>query len=484
MLSFNEGETDVFFDSFDSLSVEEPVLAQEELEGRKLEYEIWMNEPRSVKERRESFLQGMDLVEFAESSRIKDLERIIECSGAVPSSLCSSLNNGEGCLACCDREMTCEANLLVGESEQEQNIALETENKMFSPTKGFEQKETEAHLDECENAKANRKKSKKWWKHFLRMRKGGESRLSKPIIKVHETNRMMVHPKRKGYMELTALYMGQEIQAHKGFIWTMKFSPDGQYLASGGEDWVVRIWHVTSTDASSKPFMAEGSLGKKMVKGKSGFGRKKSILSAVVIPKKIFQIEESPMQEFHGHGSDVLDLAWSSANNFLISSSMDKTVRLWQVGCDQCLNVFHHNNYVTCIQFNPIDDNYFISGSIDGKVRIWGVSQKRVVRWVDVRDIITAICYRPDGEEFVVGSIAGTCHFYEASGNNVNLEAEIHIHGRKKTSGYKITSIQFSQDKSHKVMITSEDSKLRIFNGVDVFHKFKGEVLYYMTPCN
>ncbi|KAK6287352.1 hypothetical protein POUND7_013531 [Theobroma cacao] len=476
MLSSDEVENDVFFDSLDCLSVEEPVVAKE-LEGGNSDYEIWINEPRSVKERRECFLLGMDLVEFAKSSKIKDLERITDCNGAVPSSSFSSINNGEGSLACCDREMTCQTNLVVDESEQEQNIALESENKMFFATKGCEQKEAQAHWDACENAKVDRKKFKKWWKHFMTMRKGEVSRraskVSKSSLKEHKTNRMTVLPNKKGYMEFTALYMRQEIQAHKGFIWTMKFSPDGQYLASGGEDGVVRIWHVTSTDAPRKPFMAEGNLDRKIDKGKSGFGRKKSIHSLVIIPNKIFQIEESPMQEFHGHTSDVLDLAWSTTN-LLVSSSIDKTVRLWQVGCDQCLNVFHHNNYVTCIQFNPIDDNYFISGSIDGKVRIWGVSEKRVVDWVDVRDIITAICYRPDGKEFVVGSITGTCHFFEASGSHVNLEVEMHIHGRKKTSGNKITSIQFSQDEPHKVMITSEDSKVRIFDGVDMVCKFKG----------
>jgi hypothetical protein len=29
----------------------------------------------------------------------------------------------------------------------------------------------------------------------------------------------------------------------------------------------------------------------------------------------------------------------------LLSSSKDITVHLWQVGCNLCLNVFHHNDY-------------------------------------------------------------------------------------------------------------------------------------------
>lgn len=43
---------------------------------------------------------------------------------------------------------------------------------------------------------------------------------------------------------------------------------------------------------------------------------------------------------------------------------------------------------------------------------------------------------------FVVGSITGTCRFYGASGNDLQLEAEIHVQGRKKTSGNRITGIQ------------------------------------------
>lgn len=34
---------------------------------------------------------------------------------------------------------------------------------------------------------------------------------------------------------------------------------------------------------------------------------------------------------------------------YLLSSSIDKTVRLWQVGFNGCLKVFSHNNYGECL---------------------------------------------------------------------------------------------------------------------------------------
>ena len=40
-----------------------------------------------------------------------------------------------------------------------------------------------------------------------------------------------------------------------------------------------------------------------------------------------------------GHTADVLDLAWSKSQ-FLLTASMDKTVRLWHISMDDCLRVF------------------------------------------------------------------------------------------------------------------------------------------------
>ncbi|TXG60458.1 hypothetical protein EZV62_015031 [Acer yangbiense] len=484
MLSSDEGVDDVFFDSTDCFSSDESVVAKEELGCcGKLDYELWLNEPRSVKERRRSFLCKMGLGEsapeneIANSSEIVGLDRFVECSGAVSSSSVSSVNEAEENLLCCEREMNCKSNFMVDEFEQDRmndkNSDLEYESTRVSLSV-HECDRTQSHDEE---GKYFCNKKVKWWKRMLSMRKRREDKCESEVNTSNpeksKTNRMKVKQKNKNCMEFTGLYMGQEIQAHKGYIWTMKFSPDGQYLASGGEDGVVRIWCVTSVDASCKSFIDGGNLDTNAKEGKTRFGKQKSSLALVVIPGKVFQIEESPLQEFHGHASDVLDLAWSNSN-YLLSCSMDKTVRMWQVGCDQCLNVFQHSNYVTCVQFNPIDDKYFISGSIDGKVRIWGVPQNRVVDWADMRDVISAVCYQPDGKGFVVGSITGTCRFYDSSGYELQLEEELHFPDRKKSSGNRITGIQFSLEKPQRVMITSEDSKLRILEGVDVINKFKG----------
>ncbi|XP_059624445.1 uncharacterized protein LOC132267321 [Cornus florida] len=486
MLRFDEGE-EIFFDTVDCLLSEELVGAKEDLGCGNLGYEIWVNDLVSVEERRERFLSRMGFFEInplqdialgKESERI-GMERTVECSGAISSSCGSSIDGIVEDLICnSSRELNGEANCLVDELEQDRSeklcVAHREEGETACVSSSIEQfgpSEAQVHVKSTKKFNMDKKKMKSWWKHFINKRKGNQGKGVSEVLKLDaetKLNRMKVQRNKKRYVEFSAVYIGQEIHAHEGFIWTMKFSPDGKYLASGGDDGIVRIWRVSSVDV-----YAEGNSGSQMREGKSFSGRKKSDHASVVIPNKDFRIEESPLQEFHGHTGDVFDLAWSKSH-CLLSSSKDKTVRLWQVGCNDCLSVFHHNSYVTCIQFNPADENYFISGSIDGKVRIWGLSKRRVVDWADVQDVVTAISYQPNGKGFVVGSVSGTCRFYESLGSNLQLNGQINIQGAKKSSGNKITGIQFSPEHFQRIIITSEDSKIRILDGTDVVQKYKG----------
>ncbi|MBA0715025.1 hypothetical protein Golax_013959 [Gossypium laxum] len=295
---------------------------------------------------------------------------------------------------------------------------------------------------------------------------------------------------KKRSKEFSALYKGQEIQAHEGSILTMKFSPDGQYLASAGEDGVVRVWQVLESELSGNSdihdvnpscvYFTVNNFSElvplhvdKEKNGKSKRVKKVSGSTCVILPQKVFRILDKPIHEFRGHCGEVLDLSWSKSKHIL-SSSVDKTVRLWQVGYDECQKVFSHNNYVTCVQFNPVDDDYFISGSIDGKVRIWVIPGCQVVDWIDVTDIVTAVCYRPDGKGAVIGSINGDCRFYDASDNRLQLKAQICLQSKKKSACSRITGFQFAPGDPDKLMVTSANSQVRILHNVDVVCKFRG----------
>ncbi|CAN6480687.1 unnamed protein product [Victoria cruziana] len=297
--------------------------------------------------------------------------------------------------------------------------------------------------------------------------------------------RVKVHRVGKRDKEFSAVYRTQEIQAHIGAILTMKFSLDGEYLATAGEDGVVRVWQVIESESTNRLHLPD--LNSSCVHftsnvtveltpnavGKSGTYSKEKSSGCVVIPPSVFRLSQKPVQEFHGHSSNVLDLSWSQSK-FLLSSSMDKTVRLWQLGSDKCLNVFPHNNYVTCVQFSPVDENCFISGSLDGKVRIWSIPNRQVVDWADIRDIVTAVSYSPDGQRVLVGSMTGNCRFYDASGHGLQLDTEICLQSKKKSPGNRVTGFQFHPESTQSVMATSADCQIRIIDQLNIVSKYKG----------
>ncbi|CAL5030877.1 unnamed protein product [Urochloa decumbens] len=281
----------------------------------------------------------------------------------------------------------------------------------------------------------------------------------------HGPVRVKVRQYGKSYKELSGLFMNQEIQAHNGSIWSIRFSPDGRYLASAGEDCVIHVWEVSEFERKPEengvcnPFVAmvcngspepnlalasqDGSNSEKKRRTRFLESRRSVSSDRLMVPEHVFALSEKPIRTFVGHSEDVLDLCWSKSQ-YLLSSSMDKTVKLWHISSTSCLKTFSHSDYVTCIQFNPVDDRYFISGSLDEKVRIWSTQNREIVDWHDLHEMVTAACYTPDGQSALIGSNKGSCHIYDTSDNRLLQKKQIDLQNKKKKSSQKkITGFQF-----------------------------------------
>ncbi|KAJ1430187.1 WD40/YVTN repeat-like-containing domain superfamily [Sesbania bispinosa] len=76
---------------------------------------------------------------------------------------------------------------------------------------------------------------------------------------------------------------------------------------------------------------------------------------------------------FQGHSGPVYAATFSPFGDFILSSSEDKTIRLWSTKLNANLACYKGHNYpVWDVQFSPAG-HYFASSSHDRTARIWSI---------------------------------------------------------------------------------------------------------------
>lgn len=270
-----------------------------------------------------------------------------------------------------------------------------------------------------------------------------------------------------------------------GAVWCMKFSPCGRLLATAGQDRLLRIWVLKdayhyfedlikkfNSDQKTSPTPSQESLV-----SHQSFEESAQILQAAASTSGPFV--PLPYRTYSGHTSDLLDVSWSKSH-FVLSSSMDKTVRLWHISRKECLCCFQHLEFVTAIAFHPQDDSFFLSGSLDGRLRLWNIPNKKVFLWNEVdgrRQLITAVNFCQNGKFAVVGTYDGRCLFYNTE--QLKYHTQIHVRSTrgKNATGRKITGIE-PMPNEDKILVTSNDSRIRLYDlrDLNLSCKYKGYV--------
>ena len=239
-------------------------------------------------------------------------------------------------------------------------------------------------------------------------------------------------------------------------IWVADFSLSGQYLAVAGKDRSIKVFKVIATEeerGEQEKYESQLSLATK------------SPLAPVFLSQ--------PYRVFKGHSAEILALSWSK-NDFLLSGSADKTVRLWHPSQPTCIRVFQHDRTVTSVAFHPTDDRYFLSGSFDATLGLWSITEMSIVHSAPMADIITAVAFSPDGKVAICGTFNGICILLSTKGLIERSQMCIKSSDSKDGVCFKITGLQAitscdSIDKTGqaKLMITTNDSLVRIYHLAD-----------------
>jgi WD40 repeat protein len=163
----------------------------------------------------------------------------------------------------------------------------------------------------------------------------------------------------------------KEIRTYKDHIdavYAVAFTPDGQRLVSGAADRTIKIWNVATGErlyTLSEPqdginTIAIDPSGKFVAAG----GLDKSI--------RIWSLGEKEGKLLHSqiaHEDAILRLAWSSDGTELISSSADRTVKVFLAQDLSELQSFPEPDWVYGLQFTP-NGKTFAIGRFDGSLTI------------------------------------------------------------------------------------------------------------------
>ena len=175
-----------------------------------------------------------------------------------------------------------------------------------------------------------------------------------------------------------------------GGIWSVAYSPDGQYLATGD---------------------TKGNILLRQVK------------------------DDRLIHSFEGHNAWVVSLAFSPDGNTLASGSCDCTAKLWNVNTGQCLySLTEHEHEVWSVVFS-LDGKTVATGCDDTKARLWDVSTGRCLRvFSGHKSLVTSVVFSHDGRELFSGSHDRTIKLWDLKTGKCKSSFQGHEDGVRSLS--------------------------------------------------
>jgi len=203
-----------------------------------------------------------------------------------------------------------------------------------------------------------------------------------------------------------------QLTGHPGDIFSLKFHPNGQYLASSGFDRQIFLWNV--------------------------YGECENI------------------GVLSGHTGAVMDLQFSTDGDTIYTASTDKTICFWDIKTGARIKKLKgHASFVNSIHPARRGPQLLCSGSDDCTIKIWDPRKRSDTVTLNNTYQVTAVTFNDTAEQVISAGIDNDVKVWDLRKNAVVH----HMKGHSDT----VTGLALSPDGSF-VLSNSMDNSLRVWD--------------------
>ena len=256
-------------------------------------------------------------------------------------------------------------------------------------------------------------------------------------------------------------------QGHYFDMNTLAYAPDGQTIATGGDDGKVKVWSTHSGfcfvtfSEHSAPISAVS------------FAKHGHVLFSASLDGTLRAYDLVRYRNFRTFTSPTpvqfSCLAVDPSGEVVAAGSTDSfEVFLWSVQTGKLLDILAgHTGPISSLAFSPSGANQLVSGSWDRTVRVWNVfGRSHAVEPFSLNSDVLAVACRPDGKELAASTLDGQITFFDIQqGKQTNV-----IEGRKDVSGGRkandrVTAANNASGKAYNSLAYTADGRCILAGG-------------------
>lgn len=165
---------------------------------------------------------------------------------------------------------------------------------------------------------------------------------------------------------------------HMGTVNSVRFSPNGRFLASGSDDGFICIWELQKQKLPNET--------NKKVKPESGGGNDRGKVGEEEEEEETWAVYKS----IKAPARDVYDLAWSACSRFIVGGTSENTSFVGSARSGNVLSISRdHSHFIQGVSWDP-QNKYIVTQSSDQTARVYltakGNSGKMNIRYV-IKDL-------------------------------------------------------------------------------------------------